>query len=121
MVDIYPFGVEFTWEKDGQPHTQLLFERNSTVPSAKLLTLFRCAAVPTSHMQLRLVQGAVALFWQPAAASSCVFVDCTAPTPGCSRLHGLQAATVFTALQSMVAAAAPAGTCQGHTVKRNHR
>ena len=62
VVDIYPFGVEFTWEKDGQPHTQLLFDRNSTVPSAKLLTLFRCAAVATSHTQLRLVQGRVAVF-----------------------------------------------------------
>ena len=60
VVDIYPFGVEFTWEKDGQPHTQLLFDRNSTVPSAKLLTLFRCAVVATSHRQLRPVEGTVA-------------------------------------------------------------
>ena len=62
VVDIYPFGIEFSWEKDGQPHTQLLFDRNSTVPSAKLLTLFRCAAVADFHMQLRLVQGTGTLF-----------------------------------------------------------
>ena len=104
VVDIYPFGIEFTWEKDGQPHTQLLFERNSTVPSAKLLTLFRCAAVATGHTHLCLVQGTVAL------SPSCVSADCTAPTPppGC---HQLQPAASFAGCSNLHASAQHGGCC----------
>ncbi len=44
VIDSYPFGVEFTWEKDGAPHTETLFKRAGPIPSTKMLTFFRCAA-----------------------------------------------------------------------------
>ncbi|DBB16364.1 hypothetical protein WJX82_007687 [Trebouxia sp. C0006] len=41
VIDSYPFGVEFTWEKDGAPHTETLFKRAGPIPSTKMLTFFR--------------------------------------------------------------------------------
>ncbi|KAK9830242.1 hypothetical protein WJX72_010520 [[Myrmecia] bisecta] len=41
VIDSFPFGTEFTWEKDGEPTTTVLFERNGPIPSAKMLTFFR--------------------------------------------------------------------------------
>ena len=43
MVDIFPFGVAFDWDKDGEPTSVVLFERNCPIPSAKVLTFHRCA------------------------------------------------------------------------------
>ena len=43
MVDIFPFGVAFDWDKDGEPTSVVLFERNCPTPSAKVLTFHRCA------------------------------------------------------------------------------
>ncbi len=41
VVDAVPFAVDFTWDKDGKPTTQRLFERNSPFPAAKMLTFVR--------------------------------------------------------------------------------
>lgn len=41
VIDKTPFGIEFAWEKDGQPVTSVLFERNSPIPSIKQLTFYR--------------------------------------------------------------------------------
>ena len=41
VIDSYPFGVEFTWEKEGAPHTETLFKRAGLIPSTKMLTFFR--------------------------------------------------------------------------------
>ena len=41
VIDSYPFGVEFTWEKDGAPHTETLFKRAGPIPSSKMLTFYR--------------------------------------------------------------------------------
>ena len=46
VVDIFPFGVAFDWEKDGEPTSTVLFERNCAIPSAKVLTFHRCAFQP---------------------------------------------------------------------------
>lgn len=46
VIDSYPFGVEFTWEKDGAPHTETLFKRAGPIPSSKMLTFFRCTLCP---------------------------------------------------------------------------
>jgi len=42
VIDKTPFGIEFSWEKDGQPVTSVLFERNTPIPSVKQLTFYRC-------------------------------------------------------------------------------
>ncbi len=42
MIDKVALGVEFSWEKEGQPTTSVIFERNSPLPSVKLLTFYRC-------------------------------------------------------------------------------
>ena len=44
VIDAFPFGIQFSWEKDGEPTTTVLFERNGPIPSAKMLTFFRCGA-----------------------------------------------------------------------------
>lgn len=41
VIDSYPFGVDFTWEKDGVPHTEPLFRRAGPIPSSKMLTFLR--------------------------------------------------------------------------------
>lgn len=41
VLDSFPYGVQFSWEKDGQPVTSTVFERGSLVPSAKMLTFYR--------------------------------------------------------------------------------
>ena len=41
VIDSYPFGVDFTWEKDGVPHTESLFKRAGPIPSSKMLTFLR--------------------------------------------------------------------------------
>ena len=43
VVDIFPFGVAFDWEKDGEATSTVLFERNCPIPSAKVLTFHRCS------------------------------------------------------------------------------
>ena len=41
VIDKVALGVEFSWEKDGEPTTSVVFERNSPMPSVKLLTFYR--------------------------------------------------------------------------------
>ena len=41
IIDIYPYGIAFSWDKDGEPTSSVLFERNGPIPSAKMLTFFR--------------------------------------------------------------------------------
>lgn len=41
VVDAYPFGVSFKWDKDGEIVTSEVFERNGLIPRAKMLTFFR--------------------------------------------------------------------------------
>ena len=41
VIDAFPFGIQFSWEKDGETTTTVLFERNGQIPSAKMLTFFR--------------------------------------------------------------------------------
>ena len=42
VIDAFPFGIQFSWEKDGETTTTVLFEHNGQIPSAKMLTFFRC-------------------------------------------------------------------------------
>jgi len=44
VIDAFPFGIQFSWERDGEQTTTVLFERNGPIPAAKMLTFFRCAA-----------------------------------------------------------------------------
>ncbi len=46
VIDAFPFGIQFSWDKDGEQTTTVLFERNGPIPSAKMLTFFRCGALP---------------------------------------------------------------------------
>ncbi len=41
--DACPYGVQFSWEREGEAVTSVVFERGSSVPSAKMLTFFRAA------------------------------------------------------------------------------
>ena len=41
VVDIFPFGIAFDWDKDGEHTSTVLFERNCPIPSAKVLTFHR--------------------------------------------------------------------------------
>lgn len=41
VIDVFPYGVTVSWEKDGETVTSPLFERGCAVPSAKMLTFFR--------------------------------------------------------------------------------
>ncbi|KAI3438271.1 hypothetical protein D9Q98_000706 [Chlorella vulgaris] len=41
VLDSFPYGVQFSWDKDGQQVTSTVFERGSLVPSAKMLTFYR--------------------------------------------------------------------------------
>jgi heat shock protein 4 len=41
VIEAFPFGIGFQWEKDGERTTSTLFERNGPIPSAKMLTFFR--------------------------------------------------------------------------------
>jgi heat shock 70kDa protein 4 len=41
VIDSFPFGVAFSWEKDGEPTTSTLFEKHGPIPSAKMLTFYR--------------------------------------------------------------------------------
>ena len=43
VMDIYPYGVQLTWEKDGVPTSSVVFERNGPIPSVKSLTFYRSA------------------------------------------------------------------------------
>ncbi len=43
VIDTVALGVAFSWDKEGQPITSVIFERNSPLPSVKLLTFYRCA------------------------------------------------------------------------------
>lgn len=49
VIDSFPFGVEFTWEKDGAPHTETLFKRAGPIPSTKMLTFFRYTLIDSIH------------------------------------------------------------------------
>ena len=42
IIDIFPYGINFAWDKDGERIVSTLFERNGPIPSAKMLTFFRC-------------------------------------------------------------------------------
>lgn len=44
VLDSFPYGVQFSWEKDGAAVTSVVFERGSLVPSAKMLTFYRSEA-----------------------------------------------------------------------------
>ena len=41
VIDTVALGVAFSWDKEGQPITSVIFERNSPLPSVKLLTFYR--------------------------------------------------------------------------------
>ena len=41
VIDIYPFGVQLTWEKEGSPTTSIVFEKGGSLPSTKSLTFYR--------------------------------------------------------------------------------
>ncbi|KAG7673591.1 hypothetical protein KSW81_006791 [Nannochloris sp. 'desiccata'] len=41
VQDAFPYGVQFSWDKDGETVTSTVFERGSHVPSAKMLTFYR--------------------------------------------------------------------------------
>ena len=41
VVDIFPFGLAFDWDKDGEHIFTVLFESNCPIPSAKVLTFHR--------------------------------------------------------------------------------
>ena len=41
VMDVYPFGAQLTWEKEGAPTTSVVFERNGPLPSTKSLTFYR--------------------------------------------------------------------------------
>lgn len=41
VEDACPYAVELRWDKDGETVSQVLFERNSTVPATKMLTFMR--------------------------------------------------------------------------------
>ncbi len=41
VIEAFPFGIQFEWEKDGEHTTSVLFERMGPIPSAKMLTFFR--------------------------------------------------------------------------------
>ena len=43
ILEAFPFGITFSWEKDGEPNQSVLFERNGPIPSVKMLTFMRCA------------------------------------------------------------------------------
>ena len=43
VQDAFPYGVQFSWDKDGETVTSTVFERGSHVPSAKMLTFYRSA------------------------------------------------------------------------------
>ena len=47
VMDVYPFGVQLTWEKDGAPTTSVVFEQNGPLPSTKSLTFYRYTSYPT--------------------------------------------------------------------------
>lgn len=49
IIDIYPYGIAFSWDKDGEPTSSVLFERGGPIPSAKMLTFFRCALRTLPH------------------------------------------------------------------------
>lgn len=39
--DAFPYGVQFSWDKDGEMLTSQVFEKGSHVPSTKMLSFFR--------------------------------------------------------------------------------
>jgi heat shock 70kDa protein 4 len=39
--DAFPYGVQFSWDKEGETVVSVVFERGSHVPSAKMLTFYR--------------------------------------------------------------------------------
>ena len=41
VQDSFPYTVEFSWEKDGETSTNVVFSRGSHVPCAKMLTFYR--------------------------------------------------------------------------------
>jgi heat shock protein 4 len=41
VQDSFPYGVEFSWEKDGERVSNVVFETGSHVPCAKMLTFYR--------------------------------------------------------------------------------
>lgn len=41
VQDSFPYGVEFSWEKDGEMISNVVFEKGSHVPCAKMLTFYR--------------------------------------------------------------------------------
>lgn len=49
VVDIFPFGIVFDWEKDGEATFTVLFERNCPIPSAKVLTFHRYDLAPHTY------------------------------------------------------------------------
>lgn len=51
VIDAFPFGIQFSWERDGEQTTTVLFERNGPIPAAKMLTFFRCAKHACSSFQ----------------------------------------------------------------------
>lgn len=43
VIDAAPYPVQFTWDKDGAPASQVLFDKFNPIPSTKMLTFMRSA------------------------------------------------------------------------------
>lgn len=41
VVDAVPYAVDFTWDKEGAPTTQTVFDKYSAFPSTKAITFMR--------------------------------------------------------------------------------
>lgn len=41
VQDCFPYGIEFSWEKDGERVSNVVFNKGSHVPCAKMLTFYR--------------------------------------------------------------------------------
>lgn len=44
VQDCFPYGVEFSWDKDGEKVSNVVFSKGSHVPCAKMLTFYRSEA-----------------------------------------------------------------------------
>ena len=74
MIDTVALGVAFSWDKEGQPITSVIFDRNSPLPSVKLLTFYRCACrcivMPANKSQASLTADTGIVGGFPARQSS---------------------------------------------------
>lgn len=45
VEDKSSYGVQLSWDKDGAPLDQVIFPRNSSTPSSKVITFNRCLSL----------------------------------------------------------------------------